>query len=248
MKVLILIQGTYATSYTEVERTIRETWIQSNSNPDIIVKFYYGNYDQEGRPLLSSGVDLQKEEVRENYRGEIIVGAYDMMGPYFDPRGEKLIRTLEYSVKNYKFDFLLRVCNTSYIRPDKLVSYLETQPRTKFYDGARNLYNFKYSFVSGHNSIMSRDCVELLVQNKQEYLECRYPEDLAVGYFLMHKLNYTKFEEEPFVPTHIPATVPEFDPEHFFNHRAYNYRFRGNSSAEMEKYHQFLVNKNKLFI
>lgn len=244
MKILILVQGTFAPSYREIEETMRKTWIKSNTNPDITVKVYYGAFDPQGNILPVAGITIDKEEVKENSNGDIIVGAYDMTGPYFDPRGEKLIRSLEYISNNYEYDYLLRICNTSYIRPDKLYSYLLDRPRTKFYDGARNLYNYEYSFVSGHNSVMSKDCVELLVAHKEEYLESRYPEDLAVGYMLMHRLDYTKFEEEPFIPTHIPATVPGFNPKHFLEHRAYNYRFRGNSSKEMQEYHDFLLNTN----
>lgn len=243
MKILILVQGTYSPSYREIEKIARTTWVESNNSPDVTIKFYYGAYDQQGILLPEAGLTIEKEEVKENVDGDIIVGAYDMTGPYFDPRGEKLIRALEYSLK-YEYDYVLRVCNTSYIRINKLLEYISNQPREKFYDGARNLYDYKYFFVSGHNSIMSRDCAEILVENKQAYLELTYPEDLAVGYILMHKLNYTKFLEEPFTPTHIPATVPGFNPQHFLNHRAYNYRFRGNSSTEMNEYHKFIINSN----
>lgn len=242
MKILILVQGTFAISYREIEKTMRRTWMNSITSPDILVKVYYGAFDPQGNLFPEAEIVVEKEQVTENKNGDIIVGAYDMMGPYFDPRGEKLIRALEYSLK-FEYDFVLRVCNTSYIRFDKLLTYLKNCPQKKFYDGARNLFNYKYYFVSGHNSIMSRDCVVNLVENKTEFLECRYPEDLAVGYFLMHKLNYTKFEEEPFIPTHIPATVPGFDANHFLDHRAYNYRFRGNSSKEMQEYHEFLQQK-----
>jgi hypothetical protein len=243
MKVLILIQGTYEPNYSEIEKVAHETWAESTINPDINIKFYYGAFNREGKLISEAQLSVAKQEVNENNNGDIIVGAYDMIGPYFDPRGEKLIRTLEYSLK-YEYDFVLRVCNTSYIRTDKLYEYLKLQPRKNFYDGARNLYKYKYYFVSGHNSVMSRDCAELLVQNKKDYLECRYPEDLAVGYILMHKLNYTSFGKEPFTPTHIFATDPGFDPEHFFNHIAYNYRFRSHTPKEMQDYHNFILTKN----
>lgn len=243
MKILILVQGTFEPNYNEIEKVARKTWVESNSSSNIKIKFYYGAFDRESKLIPEARINIDKQEVKQNNNGDIIVGAYDMTGPYFDPRGEKLIRTLEYSLK-YKYDFVLRICNTSYVRTDKLYEYLKLQPRENFYDGARNLHNYKYFFVSGHNSVMSRDCAELLVKNKKDYLECRYPEDLAVGYLLMHKLNYTSFSKEPFIPTHINATDPGFDPEHFFNHTAYNYRFRGNSSKEMQDYHNFLLTKN----
>jgi len=245
MKTLILIQGTYDEKYVDTEQTVRETWFKDISSSNITAKFYYGAYDRQGEILPQTKVAIQKEQVLENENGEIIVGTYDLCsGDYFDPRGEKLIRVLEYVLNNYEFDYLLRVCNTSYIRIDKLEEYTSTIPRTHFHDGARNMYDSKYYFVSGHNSIMSRDCVEQLVNIKEEFLQSRYLEDLAVGYFLMHKLNYTSFIEGEFIPTHVFAFDSQFNPKAFYNHRAYNYRFRANISEKMSEYHNFLVNHN----
>jgi hypothetical protein len=77
-----------------------------------------------------------------------------------------------------------------------MVNYINTLPKTKVYDGAKNMYNHEYYFITGHNVLMSRDTVEILVKHKNEYLALPYPEDLATGRLLIHDLEFTNFSEQ----------------------------------------------------
>ena len=245
MKTLILIQGTFHKEYNEIEKAMRNTWIKDTED-GIDVKFYYGLFDDQDKVLTDAKCSVEKSEVKENENGDIIVGAYDVLGNYFDPRGEKLLRAYEYILNTYDYDFILRICNTSYIIHSKLRDYIKTINPYRFYDGARNKYQDKYFFVAGHNSMLSRDCVEKLVENKKEFLECRFLEDVAVGYFLMHKLNYCSWGkdniDDSFIPTHIFAYVDDFNPNGYINNIAYNYRFRRHNSKEVYELYNFAKN------
>lgn len=247
MKILILIQGTFDKTYSDIEHVVRSTWYNDLGSDSMYAKFYYGAFDNENNLISESGVDIKKEQVIENSNGDIIVGCFDLLGNHFDPRGEKFIRSLEYVYNSYEFDYILRVSNTSYIIPEKLEQYIENIPMHNFYDGARNLYNYKYFFVSGHNSLMSKDCVRKLIEIKEDFLNCRYLEDVAVGYFLMHKLKYTSWSEnnidDNFIPTHILAYLDDFHPENYRNNIAYNYKFRFDLSKKMFNFHTYLKSK-----
>jgi hypothetical protein len=103
---------------------------------------------------------------------------------------------LEDCVDNFEFDYIQRISNTTYVDVEKMQLYLNQLPRTKIYNGARNMYNYEYYFVAGHNVFMSRDVVKLLVNHKDRYLESQYPEDLAAGKIIIHDTGYVNFEEQ----------------------------------------------------
>ena len=66
---------------------------------------------------------------------------------------------LEYCLKNFEFDYIQRISNTSYVDVEKMQLYLNKFSRSKVYNGARNMYNYQYYFVAGHDVIMSKDVV-----------------------------------------------------------------------------------------
>ena len=138
------------------------------------------------------------------YDNIMICGTYDYRYPLDhshytinpDARSRKFIMALEYCLKNFEFDYIQRISNTSYIDVEKMQLYLNELPRIKIYNGARNMYNYQYYFVAGHDVIMSRDVVELLVNYKDIYLESQYLEDLAAGKILIHDIKYVSFEDQ----------------------------------------------------
>jgi hypothetical protein len=203
MKTIILNQGTLHPDYQNIDTLAHTTW-GSTQNPDVKVINYYGKYDYSW-DLTNKFLELPEDgEIIMGENNTMIIGTYDTTYPpthprhsiILDTRNEKFILALEYCVKNFEFDYIQRICNTTYVDVEKMQLYLNQLPRTKIYNGARNMYNYQYYFVAGHNAFMSRDVVELLVNYKDRYLESQYPEDLAAGKIIMHDTGYVNFEEQ----------------------------------------------------
>ena len=202
MKTIILNQGTLHPEYEDVDNTAYTTW-GSTQNPDVKVINYYGKYNHNG-DLTSKFPNLPDDGEVLMYDNIMICGTYDYRYPVSHPhyttnhdaRGEKFIMALEYCLKNFEFDYIQRISNTSYIDVEKMQLYLNELPRIKIYNGARNMYNYQYYFVAGFNAFMSKDVVELLVNYKDLYLKSQYPEDLAAGKVLMHDIEYVNFEDQ----------------------------------------------------
>lgn len=239
-KILILNQATTDQNYTLIDGLSRTTWSRTN-HPGVKTIHYYGGYDINHEPIKSLPGVPPRGEV-ELYGNTLVCGTNDVLGPYFDTRGEKMIMAIEYSLKHFEWDFMLRICNTSYIHIPKLYKVLDETRKERIYDGTRNLHNHEISFVTGFNSFMSRDTAEVLIQNKDMYLESRYPEDLALGYVLMHQLKYINFEDQPHRETHAWASEEGFNPEHFVKHTdVFNYRFRSHTPEKFIKFHEYIL-------
>lgn len=239
-KILILNQATTDPNYTIIDYLSRHTWTL-NSHPDVKTIHYYGGYDTNHIPIKKFPI-IPKGETQLVNNDILVCGINDTLGPYFDPRGEKMIMAIEYCLKHFEWDFMLRICNTSYIDTFKLHKVMDSLPKEKIYDGTRNLYDNKISFVTGYNSYMSRDTAEVLIQNKQIYLDSRYPEDLALGDVIFHKLKYTSFEDQTYIPTSVWAYEEGFNPEHFVKHTdVFNYRFRSHTPEKLIKFHEYIL-------
>jgi hypothetical protein len=202
MKTIILNQGTLHPDYQNIDTLAHTTW-GSTQNPDVKVINYYGKYNHHN--ILTDRFPILPDDgniILDNQT--MIIGTYDTTYPSSHPRysiipdtrGEKFILALEYCLNNFEFDYIQRISTTSYVDVEKMQLYLNQLPRTKIYNGARNMYNNQYYFVSGHDVIMSRDVVELLVNYKDRYLESQYPEDLAAGKVLMHDTGYVNFDDQ----------------------------------------------------
>jgi hypothetical protein len=203
IKTIILNQGTLHPDYQNIDILAPITW-GATQNPNVRPINYYGKYDHNGN-LTNKFLDLPKDgEMMMSGGNTLIIGTYDNIYPSTHPRhsiipdtrGEKFILALEYCLNNFEFDYIQRISNTTYVDVEKMQLYLNQLPRVKIYNGARNLYNNQYAFVSGHDVIMSRDVVELLVNCKDQYLESQYPEDLAAGKILMHDIGYVNFDDQ----------------------------------------------------
>jgi len=217
-KVIIINQATLDPSYDAINKAAHDTWGTYN-HEDVKILHYYGKYNKylqltDKFPVLPSEGECLLID------NDLILGTYDTNYPADHPirvghdnshikytyggierkmddaRGEKFIMALEYCLNNFEFDFIQRISCTSYVDVAKMMTYLDTLPKTKVYNGARNMYNYEYYFITGHNVLMSRDTVETLVKYKKEYLALPYPEDLATGRLLIHDLEYTNFSEQ----------------------------------------------------
>jgi hypothetical protein len=201
-KTIILNQATLHPSYQDVDDIAHLTW-GSTQNPDVIPIHYYGKYN--GSFNLADKFDVLPNdgEVIMSGNNIMVIGTYDESYPTDHPRysiipdarNEKFILALEYCLKNFEFDYIQRICNTTYVDVEKMQIFFSTLPKTHVYNGARNLYNYEIPFVAGHNVFMSYDVVKMLVEHKEEYLASSYPEDLIAGKIIMYDTKYVNFDD-----------------------------------------------------
>lgn len=249
-KILVLNQCAVSPAYNEIDSLSKTTWSKI-CHPDVDVYHYYGAFDSENNPIQTLGELPEKGTVRVNHidsNNILVCGTNDMPtlrdGVLVDPRAEKLILAYEYCVNHLNFDFIVRICNTTYLDTKILHRVLDGLPRReRIYDGARNVYNYEYPFCGGFSNYMSRDCAEQLVSHKNDYLSLPKHlliEDLAVGTILMHQLKYSYWDEHHII-THTNAYDGNYDVESYDpSGTVFSYRFRSGTVEKYKKLHQIV--------
>jgi hypothetical protein len=243
-KIIILNQCTLDPLYNDVDKAMRETW-QQVIHPNIRIINYYGSdtlrdkqcvYSPDSNKLIINVGDFKDNYIDEN-RNE-----YE-----FDSRGEKFILALEYCLNNLKFDFIYRMSCTSYIDIFKMYDYINTTPaKEKVYNGTFNMYNYKHYFVSGFNVIMSKDIVEQLINNKNQFLNLQYPEDVATGMIIFDHLKYLEdFNTQNLLPTYtISDNICEHPSLILSPSSIFNFKFPYYLSNNFNDLHNFLKNNS----
>jgi hypothetical protein len=164
MKIIILVL-TYddGGGYSIMDKCIKSTWGQVKYN-DIEIFYYYAKplehdeYVIDGNNIICKG--------HESY----------------NTIGYKTIKAFK-ALINKNFDFLLRTNSSSFIHIDNLLNYLKDKPKTKFYSGAPIPYhtkNLNMDFATGSGYILSKDLVELVVNNEEKW-DHYYPDDVSIG-------------------------------------------------------------------
>jgi len=244
-KILILNQCTADSSYLGIDALSRSTW-STVSHPDVTVVHYYGALDSENRkihnfPHVNPGeAVLQKlDDLAHSY---LFCGVNDVFVGSHDPRSAKFMIALEYCFNNFEFDFLVRCSNTTYNDLEKMHRILSGMRRERLYEGARNMNSDGYYFVAGWHSYMTRDCVKLVVENKQRYLDLPYSEDLALGVLLMHELKHTDFKED-IIHTFSLSAHQYDDLENLYksDDNIFAYRFRSYTLDRYIRFHNHVL-------
>lgn len=82
------------------------------------------------------------------------------------------------------FDYILRTNLSSFYIFDRVLSFLEKAPKNDFYCGFQNYFSGVH-YASGSGFFLSRDLVELIVKNKNYFLDQPNEwDDLIIGKFL----------------------------------------------------------------
>lgn len=208
--------------YLLLDSTSRATW-QQYQDEDIQIVPYYGCKDLNGNYLSvfhKENIPLDDQfyyDKRVNtliYGGRDYVKDFPMSGggtsnysPEIDPRLLRWVRTLEYCLENFEFDFVFRTTDAYYVDVKKLKGLLEDnyKGKTKIYTGPtffaekdKPSVHFK-PFVAGSAVLLSRDTVEVLVNVKDKCLEYgnTEPEDVATGRALYQHAKYINIEDQP---------------------------------------------------
>jgi hypothetical protein len=93
------------------------------------------------------------------------------------------LSALDYITSNFDYDFIVRTNVSSYWNTSRLITVLNSMPRTDLFMGlvgTTSIHDFQLNFVSGAGMIMSRDVVEKILLNRFS-LDFSYIDDVAIG-------------------------------------------------------------------
>lgn len=99
----------------------------------------------------------------------------------FHTMGAKTVEAFEWALNNKQFDYLARPNSSCYVRKRQLSGYVQNIPEEKLYLGLKvaSCYNIDYLWGGGQY-ILSRDVVELIVNNKNQWNHS-YTEDVSIA-------------------------------------------------------------------
>lgn len=171
--IIILVLSHYEEPYVMLEDCIKKTW--ANHNIDNVKVFFYHGGNEEG---------MVEDKIITNYPEG------------FHNIGYKTIRAFEILLKNNNFDYIFRTNSSSYVDIQSLLDYLDDKPLDNFYHGVIghysktslldnrvNLKPIDIEFASGSGYFLSKDVVEKVVENKNNWPH-QIIDDVAIAYLL----------------------------------------------------------------
>lgn len=109
--------------------------------------------------------------------------------------GAKTLAAFRYALENFDFEYLFRSNSSSYVDSDALLSRTRDLPSNYLYAGFPGKSNDGLDFASGAGILMSRDVVELIVENSQMWRHGLI-DDVAIAE-LISRLPETEIELTP---------------------------------------------------
>jgi hypothetical protein len=167
MKKIIILVLTWDDNadYSIMDSAAKNTWGKSSDE----VKIYHYYF----KPLEFEGVDV----VENN----IFCSGYESVSRI----GHKTLMALEYLLTQ-DFDYVFRTNSSSFIHIPNLISAMNNFPTEKFYSGRVLPYHtteLNLDFVTGSGYILSRDLVEYVVKNKDNWSH-HFADDVSVAKLL----------------------------------------------------------------
>lgn len=158
-KVLALVLSCEAPPYDKLMQTSIDTW-DSRQVEGIETVFYCG-----------------RSKTKQSNDKIIYLNTEDS----FLTMGAKTIEAFEWALNNKQFDYLARPNASCYVRKKQLLDFCQNLPSEKLFLGLKvqSVYNIDYLWGGGQ-CILSRDVVELMVKNKNEWNH-NYTEDVSMA-------------------------------------------------------------------
>lgn len=155
-KLVILIMSSSNTVYSELEKSIKDTWYNIKSD-DVEIIFYKDNEDYV-------------KSVNPQFDGcDLILPC----GDGFHTIGLKTLMALRWVSNNYNFDYIYRSNLGAYVDSDKILEFLIDKPKHNFYCGIIGedtfYYGYPVRFASGSGYFLSNDVVEKILNNSSEW-------------------------------------------------------------------------------
>ena len=189
MSLLILVLS--SPGNTQLRDTIRQTWLSvSKKNHNYQAYFVVGDRGLNTKQVY----DLAQEKSRHS---DVLV--LPMHDSYSDLT-KKLVKTFEFVNKNFKFDYVLKCDDDTFIDIERIVTELESakdpflywgffdgrapvQTRGKWADAEYKLCDRYIPYALGGGYILGRELVQFIADNSR-LLELYNSEDAAVGAWL----------------------------------------------------------------
>lgn len=159
--------------FNRVANISRDTWMKNNQENNVFSFFYQGG--SKSSQLHGDVLTLRCTD-KWNHKNINYVST------------SKLIEMLKYCLDTFKFKFLFRTSNSTYVSHRLLSDFLKNVCPDSYY-GGKVVVNRdgNITYCLGHGFILSYDLVKLLVSNQNLLLSYDLIDDLAVGKFMMNK-------------------------------------------------------------
>lgn len=99
----------------------------------------------------------------------------------------KTLEAYKYVIDKLDFDYVFRCCSGCYVVPKLLLDFVAPKPREKEWCGITDTTSFSHPFVSGSGMLLSRDLVQMIVDNYKKIMAGPYPQfmdDVNVAWLL----------------------------------------------------------------
>lgn len=219
-KVLVLI---IASDNTEAYLELQKVWRSyMHSDPEHVEAYFI-----RGNPNLSTPYEIKGDDLFVKTEESYTPGIFN-----------KTVLSMEVFLPKMKeYDYVIRTNLSSFYVLPRLLNFLKSQPKEKYYSGIQMhlppQWNPQFglvNFVSGAGIILSSDLVEMLVREKEEVFKLNtiMPDDVLIGWFFQNKAIYSKHAgrtdfqtKEEFVAA--KGNIPN-DSFHFRAKSNYNFR------------------------
>jgi hypothetical protein len=156
VNILILVLSCHDNGiYSKFFETQKNTW--DSINVEGIETFYFfGDHDKD--EIIDNRILINlKETTKIESDGNLSV----------TNSGLKTLKSFE-MIKNMDFDYVFRTNSSSYVDKKLLIDFINNKPKTKYYSGFIGNHG-KITFASGSGFFLSKDLINLLIENKNRW-------------------------------------------------------------------------------
>lgn len=169
MKIIILI---IATDNLDSYITLQNTWRKYMNNHEHI-KCFFIKMD----PNIDS--DVFYDETKD--KNTIYVKGKESIAPGIL---QKTVKSIEYVLQNYEFDYLLRTNLSSVVDLDMLYDrYANNENKVEYGGFISESYKGIIPYVCGNSIVFSKNMCNFFIDNKEE-LNYVLPDDVSIGQFM----------------------------------------------------------------
>lgn len=250
MKLLVLSQHTLNPNYHEISNLQFNYCLKPLIAQKIPVLRYVGaiNPDETIQKNVKDKLDnsIYFFDPKEHFL-HIKCKDLEESSPKLDPKGYKTYYAFKYALENYDFDILFTTTCTSYLDYKTILESSYSLPTSKLYTGAISGWENLWFVISAF-AFISRDLVELVVNNKDYYIDLSLGkigekrevvyEDVCIGKLFKDLGLNLKIEDQPFFVHPMNYKDPLLPIEEVKQYKdRMSYRFDKNNIKGFKKIH-----------